>query len=367
MVPDPHEHQVNSIVLQKATKMARKRQLTIEERQTIITLKNVGLSYREIAKKVKVSVSTVFFTVKRHSETGGNSDRKRSGRPKATTESEDKFLRVNSLRDRRLTGQQLQAQLNSGHSTQVSVSTVKRRLRAAGLTGRVAARKPLLRRQNKTKRLAWAMKHRHWTTEDWKKVLWTDESKFQIFGSSRRIFVRRRVGERMVPQCVTSTVKHGGGSVMVWGCFAGSRVGDLYRVRGTLNQNGYHSILQRHAIPSGMRLIGQRFILQQDNDPKHKSKLCQTYLRKKEQDGKLENMEWPAQSPDLNPIELVWDELDRRVKAKQPTSATHLWELLQQSWEELSEEYLISIVERMPRVCAAVISAKGGYFDESKV
>ena len=55
-----------------------------------------------------------------------------------------------------------------------------------------------------------------------------------------------------------------------------------------------------------------------------------------------------ATAPDLNPIELVWDELDRKVKAKQPTSATHLWELLQQSWEELSEEYLISIVERMP-------------------
>ena len=339
----------------------------MEERQTIITLKNVGLSYREIAKKVKVSVSTVSFTIKRKSETGANFDRKRSGRPKATTESEDKFLRVNSLRDRRLTGQQLQAQLNSGRSKQVSVSTVKRRLRAAGLTGRVAARKPLLRRQNKTKRLAWAKKHCHWTTEDWKKVLWTDESKFEILGSSGRIFVRRRVGERMLPQCVASTVKHGGGSVMVWGCFAGSRVGDLFRVRGTLNQNGYHSILQRHAIPSGMRLVGQGFILQQDNDPKHKSKLCQNYLAKKEQAGKLENMEWPAQSPDLNPIELVWDEMDRRVKAKQPTSATHLWELLQQTWEELSEEYLISIVERMPRVCSAVISAKGGYFDESTV
>ena len=78
-------------------------------------------------------------------------------------------------------------------------------------------------------------------------------------------------------------------------------------------------------------------------------------------------MEWPAQSPDINPIELVWDELDRSVKAKQPTSATHLWELLQHCWEELSEQYLISIVERVPRVCSAVISAKGGYFDESKI
>uniref|UniRef100_A0AAZ1X5G4 Transposase Tc1-like domain-containing protein n=1 Tax=Oreochromis aureus TaxID=47969 RepID=A0AAZ1X5G4_OREAU len=70
----------------------------------------------------------------------------------------------------------------------VSVSTVKGRLRAPGLTGRVGARKPLLRRQNKTERLAWAMKHHHWTTEDWKKVLWTNESKFEIFmtGSSSK-------------------------------------------------------------------------------------------------------------------------------------------------------------------------------------
>ena len=138
--------------------------------------------------------------------------------------------------------------------------------------------------------------------------------------------------------CVTPTVKHGGGSVAIWGSFAGSRVGDLYRVTGTLNQKGYHSILQRHAITSGLCLVGQGFILQQDNDPKHTSRLCQNDLKRKEQDGRLQIMEWPAQSPDLIPIELVCDELDRRVKAKQPTSATHLWELLQQCWEELSEQ-----------------------------
>ena len=176
------------------------------------------------------------------------------------------------MHDRRLTGQQLQAQLNNGRSKELSVSTVKRRLPAAGLTGRVEVRNPLLRWQNKKKRLAWAVKHRRWTTENWKKVLWTDESKFEIFGSSRRVFVRRRVGKRMGPQCVTPTVKHGGGRVMIWGSFAGSRVGDLHRVTGTLNQKGDHSILKRHAIPSGLRLVRQGFILLQDNDPKHTSR-----------------------------------------------------------------------------------------------
>ena len=117
--------------------MARKRQLTKEDRQAIITLKSVSLSFAEIAKEAKVSVSTISCTIKRHLETGGNSDMKTSGRPKATTQSEDKFLRVNSLRDRWLTGQQLQAQLNTGRSKEVSVSTANRRLRAAGLSGQL--------------------------------------------------------------------------------------------------------------------------------------------------------------------------------------------------------------------------------------
>ena len=140
------------------------------------------------------------------------------------------------------------------------------------------------------KRLAWAMKHHQWTTENWKRVLWTNESTFEIFGSSRRVFVRCRVGERMVLQCVTPTVKHGGGSVMIWGSFAGSRDGDLHRVTDTLNQKGYHSILQRHAIPSVLRLLVRGFILQQDNDQKHTSRLYQNYLRRKEQDSRLQIM-----------------------------------------------------------------------------
>ena len=147
-------------------------------------------------------MSTVSYTIKRHLETGGNSDTKRSGRPKATSQSEDKFLKVNSLRDRRLIGQQLQAQLNTGRSGEVSVSTVKRRLRAAGLTGRVAVRKPLLRWQNKKKRFAWAMKHPA------SGLLKTGRRSYGPMNQNLKssvhhtVFVRRRVGERMVPQCV---------------------------------------------------------------------------------------------------------------------------------------------------------------------
>ena len=75
---------------------------------------------------------------------------------------------------------------------------------------RIAAKKPLLKDTNKKKSLAWAKKPEQWTLDRWKSALWSDESKCEIFGSSRRVFVRRGVGERMIPACVFPTVKHGG-------------------------------------------------------------------------------------------------------------------------------------------------------------
>uniref|UniRef100_A0AAZ3NVR8 Transposase Tc1-like domain-containing protein n=1 Tax=Oncorhynchus tshawytscha TaxID=74940 RepID=A0AAZ3NVR8_ONCTS len=144
----------------------------------------------------------------------------------------------------------------------MSTSTVQRRLRESSLHGRIAAKKPLLKDTNK-KRLAWA---KQWTLDRWKSVLWS-ESKLEIFGSNRRVFVRRRVGERMISACVVPTVKQGGGCVMVWGCFAGDT--DLFRIQGILNQQGYHSILQQYVLPSGLGLVGLSIVFQQDNGPTH--------------------------------------------------------------------------------------------------
>ena len=97
------------------------------------------------------------------------------------------------------------------------------------------------------------------------------------------------------------------------------------------------SILQRYTIQSAVRLVGLSFVFQQDNDPKHTSRRCKDYLTK-ESDWVLHQMTWPPQSPDLNPIEMDWDELDRRVKEKQPTSAQHMWELLQDCWKSIPDE-----------------------------
>ena len=98
--------------------------------------------------------------------------------------------------------------------TDISTSTDQRRRHKSGLHVRIAAKKPLLKDTNK-KRLAWAKKHKQWTLDRWKSVLWNDESKLEIFGSNRRVFVRHRVGEQMISACVVSTVKHGGGGALL--------------------------------------------------------------------------------------------------------------------------------------------------------
>jgi len=347
--------------------MGRGPSLSIEKRAAVTALHDDGRSIRYIAETLKIPRSTVSDAITRFKRTGCNKDKARTGRPRVTSKSEDKSLVLMSKMNRKLTAPEIQSRFNQNHEYQISVTTVKNRLHKAGLWGRVSIKKPLFRRGNKAKRLQWAQNHKDWTIEDWKQVLWTDESKFEIFGQKRRTYVRRAPSEKMHPDCITPTIKHGGGSVMVWGCFSYTGVGDLHRIKGIFDQKGYHSILSRHCISSGKRLIGHGFIMQQDNDPKHTSKLCSNYLHRKEESGELKMMIWPPQSPDLNPIEFLWDELDRRVRKVYPTSQEHLWETLEKEWNEISNSVLEKLVERMPRLVKKVLSTKGGWFDEKEV
>ena len=111
---------------------------------------------------------------------------------------------------------------------------------------------------------------------------------------------------------------------MVWASCGNNQVGELVRVQGILEKNQYHRILWRCAIPSGKRLIGQGFILQQDNDPKHTSQKCRQYAERKQAAGVLQSKTWPPQSLDFSQIELLWEDLDRKVKAVTPSSEDQL-------------------------------------------
>ena len=101
------------------------------------------------------------------------------------------------------------------------------------------------------------------------------------------------------------------------------------------------------------------FVFQHDNDPKHTSKIAKEWLANHQ----VELLDWPAQSPDLNPIEHLWDHLKRRLANHErvPTSIKELWERVQEEWEKIPAEECAKLIESMPIRVDKVLKAKGGH------
>ena len=107
------------------------------------------------------------------------------------------------------------------------------------------------------------------------------------------------------------TVKHGGGSIMLWGCFAAGGTGALHKIDGIMRMENYVDMLKQHLKTSVRKLKpGCKWVFQMDNDPKHTSKVESKWLK----ENIVKVLEWP-QSPDLNPIDNVWTDLKKRVRA----------------------------------------------------
>ena len=124
------------------------------------------------------------------------------------------------------------------------------------------------------------------------KMTWSDETKIELFGLNCKRHVWRKTGT--IP-----TVKHGGGSIMLWRCFSRAGIGRQVRIEGKMNGEKYREILDENLLQSAQDLrLGRRFTFQQYNDPKHTAKTTQEWLR----DKSLNVLEWPIQSLDLNPM-----------------------------------------------------------------
>ena len=191
--------------------------------------------------------------------------------------------------------------------------------------------------------------------------MFTDESKFQIFGTIRRQYVRRRKGEALKEPCLASTIKHGGGNIQVWVCISIKGIGDIVRITEKFTGEKYKNILHNHTVPSGRQLVGNYFILQQDNDPKHTCKLVKTYLSNLEEEGVLQTMPWPSQSPDLNIIEHVWDYLDRKKMERLPKNVNELWNVLKEEWYNIPITFIENIYKSINKRFQDVIVNKGDH------
>ncbi|CAF3809193.1 unnamed protein product [Rotaria magnacalcarata] len=145
---------------------------------------------------------------------------------------------------------------------------------------------PALTTPHKDLRLSWAKDHMTWNNE-WHKVVWSDEKKFNLDGPD------------------------GGGSVMIWASFGWGGKSSICFVDGRMNAKGYREVLKKHLIDIGSCMDGSDWIFQQDNAPIHQAKANLTWFKSQ----KINVLPWPSLSPDLNLVENLWGTLARKVYA----------------------------------------------------
>ena len=141
---------------------------------------------------------------------------------------------------------------------------------------------------------------------------------------------------------------------MVWGCMTAEGVGFMCRIDGRMDAVLYQEILEDHLFQTidYYGLDHNKFIFQQDSDSKHRSKLAMRWFK----NNRVELLDWPAQSPDLNPIEHLWYHLKRRLGTYQelPKSIMELWERVEEEWEKIPKQVCLDLINSMPRRVAAV-------------
>lgn len=340
--------------------------MTTEQRVRAITLLEEGYSSREVASKIskpgnKIHHTSILRLKKKYEETGSVKNKQVSGRPRKLTERDERTVVRLILKDECSTASEVQRSLKVHDNIEVSSNTVRRVLKRNGFVARVKRKKPLLSKTHRKTRLEFAEKYKHWTVEDWNKVVWSDESKFQIFGSDGRTYCWKKAGEKLQDRHVKPTVKFGGGSVFVWGCFTFLGVGYLCRIEGGMDGEIYRQILGDEFLKTldYYSLDPQNIIYQQDRDPKHTAKLTQKWFV----DNNIEVLFWPPQSPDLNPIEHLWNDVDRRIRSLdiEIRGKEALWEQIEKVWNDTSLEVCTKLIKSMPERVNDVLKARGGY------
>ncbi|GFX61389.1 transcription factor Sox-6 [Trichonephila clavipes] len=275
-----------------------------------------GRKITDVARKIDITQSVVSRLWKSFKTTGMCSRRHRGGRVRSTTPSEDRYIVLSPKGNRRTTAQQVANQFLAASGKKISRKTVARRLRGGGLY----ARRPVvcvpLTRQHRTARLQWCREYHNWTEQEWACVLFSDESRFSLSSDCRCQLIWRESGTAYGPEIIQEKDRYPTCSIMVW---------------TSIMINGHTRL---HVVANGT-MTGQRYI--------DEVLLPHDCL---DSEG-IQRLVWPARSPDLNPIENVWDALGRKGAGRNypPTNQNTLIRALTEEWDKLPQQLLDNVVQ----------------------
>jgi transposase len=334
--------------------MTRKK-LSLDTRANTKSLLTQGKSVREISKRLGVGIGSVSNI----SKAIGIKKKNKTGRPRKLTDRDVSFCVREITSDRSPTASAVSKTLKNKFNIQVSPDTIARALKKKGMKPGEKKKKPLLSKKNVKARLEFAKEHADWTEDDWSRVIFSDETKINRFNSDGRSWCWFRDPNELTSRVVKQSVKHGGGGVMVWGCITSQGVGYCCKIDNILDQYLYKNILEDELMKTieYYEFEPKKVIFQHDNDPKHTAKSVKEWIQNQE----FKTMVWPAQSPDLNPIENLWSQLKRRLNKydSPPKGINELWERIQETWNNIQPETCLNLINSMPARISSVIKSKG--------
>ncbi|GFV14580.1 transposable element Tc3 transposase [Trichonephila clavipes] len=266
------------------------------------------------------------------------------------------YLAVTAKRNRRSTASDLSRQLSSATGTTVSSQTVYRRLGTlvymlVGLSDVFHFTATHCRL-----RLTWSREHALSTPQQWSCVMFSDKSRFSLQSDSCRTLIWRAPGTRYQKNTI-ERYRYGGARWLFWGgIILGSRT-DLHVQSVTMTGHIYRDVILEQHVRLFRSALGAEFLFMDDNARPHRANIVDECLQSED----ITRMDWPAYSPDLNPIEHVWNMLDQRTTARQPppTCLLELRRALLDEWCNITQDQIDNLILSMSRRCKACIASSG--------
>ncbi|UYV82055.1 hypothetical protein LAZ67_21000606 [Cordylochernes scorpioides] len=310
-------------------------------RGMVIGLKRAGWSIRQIAADTHLGASTVHRLWRRWLEQGNVAIYRNVGATRVTSARVDRRIFRQAVAAPQATCTAILQHVQDTLDHSISTRTISRRLVANGLHScRPLSRLPLTP-PNRRQRLEWCRARSTWMTE-WHRVVFSDESRFCLSSDSRRVRVWRRRGERSNPAAIVErpTVRQRG--IMVWGAIAYDSRSPLLRIQGTMTAQRYFDDVLRPVTLPYLQGVPNA-LYQQDNARPHTARISQQALQD------VQMLPWPPYSPDLSPIEHVWDIIGRRLHAlPQPP---------------ITQDAIRTLIDSLPRRVAACIAVREAFGD----